>query len=166
MSNLSRTNTLARAESAPLARVSPLSDLNEFRRGMDEMFSRWFGEAAPGSFAQGGAFQPAVDLWETPEAYVMNVTLPGVSQEDLELEVSGDTLTIRGERKPAPRAENAVYHIQNIGYGRFSVAYTLPVPINAQGVTADYRDGILEVRLPKVETAKTRTIKVNVDSRK
>ena len=80
--------------------------------------------------------------------------------------MSGDTIIIKGERKPVSHGDNVTYHVQNIPYGRFQIGYSLPDHINAQEVRADYTDGILEVRLPKVETARTRTIKVNVGESK
>ena len=167
MSNLSRTTNMARPGGSPVARYSPSTELGELRRGMDDLFNRWFGESAFGPFASPAmSFQPGVDLWETPEAYVLDVTLPGVSKEDLELEVSGDTITIKGERKPVSHGDSVTCHVQNIPYGQFQLGYTLPDHINAQEVRADYTDGILEVRLPKVETAKTRTVKVNVGEKK
>jgi HSP20 family protein len=164
MSNISRPNSgIMRAAVSPTSRLFPSPDLGDLRRGMDDLFGRWFGETPFGSLSPAVAsFTPAVDLWETPEAYVLCATLPGVSKEDLELEVTGDTISIKGERKPATQESNIIYHIQNIGYGRFSAAYSLPAHIDASGVTADYVDGVLTMTLPKVETAKTRTIKVNI----
>lgn len=165
MSSISRpSSSVARINVTPVSRIFGGPELTDFRRGMDEMLGRWLGDNPFTQFQpDAGAFQPAVDIWETPEAYVLNATLPGVSKDDLELEVTGDTLSIKGERKPREDDKNIVYHVRNIGYGQFHIAYTLPVHIDASAVKAEFRDGILEVTLPKMETAKTRTIKVNVN---
>lgn len=168
MSNISRPISGAiRPAGTPVSRLFPTAELGDLRRGMDDLFGRWFGDTPFGSFNPAMAsFQPAVDLWETPQAYVLCATLPGMSRDDLELEVTGDTVSIKGERKPVSQDSNVIYHIQSIGYGRFSAAYSLPAHINASDVKADYTDGMLTVTLPKVETAKTRTIKVNLSSDK
>jgi HSP20 family protein len=132
---------------------------------MDDVFGRWFGESPFGQLAGNSAFQPAVDLWETPEAYILAANLPGISKDDLDLEVTGDTISIKGSRKPRVDDKHVIYHVQNIGFGTFHLAYTLPAHIDAAGVKADYRDGILEVTLPKMEAAKTRSIKIDIDEK-
>lgn len=164
MSTISRpSGAVARISASPASRLFPLSDLGDIRRNMDDMFGRWFGDGPFGQFNANTTFQPAVDIWETPEAYVLDATLPGVSRHDVELEVTGDTISIKGSRKPRADDSNVIYHVQNIGFGTFHIAYTLPAHIDASGVKADYKDGILEITLPKVETAKTRSIKINVN---
>lgn len=163
MSSVNRNPMLRRSDLAPVSRMLP--EINEIRRSMDDVFSRWFGESPLGVFPSTteNTYQPLVDLWETPDTFMAHVSLPGVNREDLELEVTGDSVTLRGERKPVQPTENTVYHIRNIGYGRFQVSYTLPASIDTSSVKADYRDGILELTLPKVESAKTRTVKVAIE---
>lgn len=165
MSNLSRPgNNLTRLTVSPTSRLINGPDFGDLRRGMDDLFGRWSSDVPFSPFSvTPSTVQPSVDIWETPEAYVLSATVPGVNRNDLELEVTGDTITIKGERKPLTDDKNIIYHVQNIGFGTFRIAYTLPAHIDASGVKAEYKDGILEVTLPKVETAKTRTIKVSVD---
>lgn len=164
MSSLNRSPLMRRFDVVPVNRLFP--DLNEVRRGMDDVFTRWFGEAPLGNFfpvaSPPAGFQPAVDLWETEGAFKALVSLPGVSKDDLDIEVTGDTLSVRGERKPQEVEENVTWHARAIGYGRFELAYTLPVAIDASSVQADYTNGMLELTLPKVESAKTKTVKVNL----
>lgn len=164
MSSITRPNgAIARITAPSASRLFPLSDFGDIRRSMDDVLGRWFGETPFTSFTNSTTFQPAVDIWETPEAYVLDATLPGVARDDVELEVTGDTISIKGSRKPRTDDTNVIYHVQNIGFGTFHIAYTLPAHIDAAGVKADYKNGILEVTLPKMETAKTRSIKINVN---
>ncbi|HEY3413351.1 MAG TPA: Hsp20/alpha crystallin family protein [Armatimonadota bacterium] len=164
MSNLNRAgNSPARITVSPAARLINGPDFGDLRRNMDDLFGRWFGEIPFSPFSvTPSTIQPAVDILETPEAYVLCATLPGINRDDLDLEVTGDTITIQGERKAREEDKNEIYHVRNIGFGTFRIAYTLPAHIDASGVKADYKDGVLEVTLPKVETAKTRSIKVSV----
>jgi HSP20 family protein len=164
MSNLSRPgNNLARISASPASRLINGPDFGDLRRNMDDLFGRWFGDTPFSPFiGNPGSVQPAVDIWETPGSYILCAALPGINRDDLELEVTGDTITIKGERKPLTEDKSVIYHVQNIGIGTFRIAYTLPAHIDAGGVKADYQDGFLEITLPKEETAKTRTIKVSV----
>ena len=95
----------------------------------------------------------------------MFVTAPGVSEKDLNVELSNGTLTVTGERKALIEGENVQAHYVSRmgGYGKFSVAYTLPTAIDENRVKAVYRNGVLEVRLPKAESAKPKTVKVEFE---
>ncbi len=139
-------------------------ELSDLRRGMDDLFNTLFTGGSGNGFAaqSAGAFQPAVDLWETPEAYIAHVNVPGVTKDDLDLEVTGSTFTLKGERKAREVPENATCHMRGIAVGEFQVSYTLPIKIDAPSVTADFKDGVLTVTLPKVEPERAKTVKVNV----
>nr|WP_309685396.1 Hsp20/alpha crystallin family protein [Armatimonas sp.] len=94
------------------------------------------------------AWVPAVDVLETPEALTLHVELPGVKPEEIEIELTGDTLTLRGERRS----------------GKFVRGFTLATPIQAEKVSAAYRDGVLEITLPKSEESKPHKIPVTVEA--
>ena len=149
-----------------VARWNPFREMEQFRREMDELFSRFFDWrptplATPTEFE----FTPAFDVYETPDEFVVFVTTPGVSEKDLHVELSNGTLTVTGERKALIEGENVQAHYVSRmgGYGKFSVAYTLPAAIDENRVKAVYRNGVLEVRLPKAESAKPKTVKVEFE---
>jgi HSP20 family protein len=104
----------------------------------------------PGEFA---AFSPAIDLQETETAYVAKADLPGLEKEKIDVSVSGNVLTISGERKGETRQEDAQqgFYTTERSYGSFSRSISLPGPVDEGGIVADYRDGVLTVTLPKAQ---------------
>jgi HSP20 family protein len=94
-------------------------------------------------------FRPAADLYETPEGLVIRLEIPGAVLEDLSIDLAGQDLVIRGQRRPFPPANiNRVLHYE-IAYGSFERSFHIPMAINPEGVKARYENGILEVRLPR-----------------
>jgi len=134
------------------------NELDRFQREVN----RLFGRAATGVSnwpILGGAFPP-VNIWEDQDNVYAEAELPGMKQEDLEVNVlEGNQLTIQGERK-ACDAGQGTWHRQERGFGKFSRALTLPAPINADKVEAKFEHGVLHLKLPKAEAAKPRRIVV------
>ncbi len=128
------------------------------RREMDELFDR-FGVFAPFLSAQ-NAF-PAVNLYETEDAYVLTAEVPGVAPEELEISLEGSAVTLRGERKHV-NEEGASVHRSERPTGAFRRAIDLPVPIDADKVEAVHRHGVLTLRLPKAPEHRPRQITVKV----
>ena len=105
---------------------------------------------------------PAVDVEETPDAFVFHADLPGVSSKDVKVTVSGDTLTLRGERKREEQnSEGSLYRIER-SYGAFERTFTLGTPVRPDQVKATTRDGVLEIRVPKADESRAREIEVQV----
>ena len=109
-----------------------------------------------------GAWIPAVDIYETKESILLNVELPGVTKEDISLEVKDSTLMLRGEKKLEKDVKEENFHRMERAYGSFTRAFTLPSTVQQDKVKAKFRDGILEIVLPKAEEAKPKQIKVDV----
>lgn len=143
---------------------SPFRELERMRREMDELFGRFF-DLRPAADGERMEFSPALDVYETPEEFVMFVTAPGVNESDLAVEITDGTITVSGERKPLLEGEQVTPHyISRLGgYGKFTVSYTVPTPIDENKVKAVYRSGILEIHLPKAESAKPKAVKVQVE---
>ena len=106
-------------------------------------------------------FTPVVDVEETPEAFVLHADLPGVRQQDVKVSLMGDTLTIRGERT-FDREKNKSWLRVERAYGPFERTFTLGTPVRADAVKASYRDGVLEIHVPKAEEARLREINIQV----
>ncbi len=106
-------------------------------------------------------FTPVVDIEETPEEFVFHVDLPGVKQKDVKVSLMGDTLTIRGERSFEPIRDRNMLRMERT-YGQFERTFTLSAPVRADGVKASYRDGVLEIHVPKAEEARLREIDIQV----
>ena len=106
------------------------------------------------------ALTPAVDVEETTDAYVFRADLPGMSSKDVKVSVHNDTLTLRGERKhEEKKSEGSLYRVER-AYGSFERSFTLGLPVRADQVKASYKDGVLEVHVPKADEAKPRDIEV------
>jgi HSP20 family protein len=109
-----------------------------------------------------GAWVPPVDIFETGESIVIKAELPGISKEDITLEVKDNTLLIKGEKKFEKEVKEENYHRVERSYGAFQRSFSLPSTVQQDKVKAKVRDGILEVTLPKAEEAKPKQIKVDV----
>jgi len=146
-----------------LIRWDPFREMSSLQERMNRLLADYrtrspFGEE---EMAQ-GAWIPAVDIYETKESIVLNVELPGVTKEDISLEVKDSTLTIKGEKKLEKNVKEENFHRMERTYGSFTRAFTLPSTVQQDKVKAKFRDGILEIMLPKAEEAKPKQIKVDV----
>lgn len=106
-------------------------------------------------------FQPRCDINETQEAYLVSFDMPGVKKEDLHIEVRNNQLHVSGERHKSSQHEGALRFERM--YGKFERVFSLPSTIDTEKVEAHYEDGVLNIALPKVETAKGRTIEIQAN---
>lgn len=145
-----------------LARWNPFAEMVDLQREMDQVFGEFFGRTPFTMAATDGLWSPLVDIHETKEGFQVMVELPGVKQEDIQVSIEGDTLTLKGERKRETEVKEDQYHRIERSYGRFERSILLPSVVDASRVKAAYRDGVLEIQLPKKEEAKPKEIKVEV----
>jgi HSP20 family protein len=146
-----------------LVRWDPFRDLVSLKERMDRLFEDTFARSR--SIEEGlapGSWSPPVDIYETDENIVLQAELPGIERKDITLEVKDDILTLKGDRKFEKEAKQENYHRVERSYGSFQRSFTLPSNIKRDKVEAEFKDGILEVTLLKVEEAKPRQIKVEV----
>jgi HSP20 family protein len=140
----------------------PLSDMAELRRMTDQVFGEFFGRTPLDMASTEGLWSPKVDIHETKEGIRLTAELPGVKQEDIQVSIEGDSLTLQGERKRQPDVKEDQYFRIERSYGKFRRSILLPSLVDASQVKATYRDGVLEIQLPKKEEAKPKEIKVEV----
>jgi HSP20 family protein len=107
-------------------------------------------------------FAPAIDMYETKDELVITAELPGVKEQDIQLSIVENVLSLRGQRLPAGGVKEEHYHRIERWSGHFERHMQLPIPVQQDKVRASYRDGVLEVHLPKVEEVKPREIKIEV----
>ena len=105
-------------------------------------------------------FAPSVDIYENKDQIVLEAELPGMKQEDFDLSVENNVITLRGERKFEKTEESDNYHRVERSYGAFTRSFTLPQTVSAEGATAEYSNGVLRVTLPKREETKARRIEI------
>jgi HSP20 family protein len=104
---------------------------------------------------------PPVDVAETQEKIRVRAEVPGLKQEDIQIEFENGLLTIRGERK-LEKSEGTTWHRVERAYGNFSRSFRLPRTVDAERISASYREGILEIDVPKKEEAKPKNIRIDV----
>jgi HSP20 family protein len=110
------------------------------------------------------AWRPLTDIHETKDAYVFKVDLPGFKKEDINVEFTGDTLIMRGERKQEEEeTKNENCHRLERSYGVFERSFTIPKNVDPKKIEAELKDGILQLSIPKVEEAKTKAIPITVN---
>lgn len=143
--------------------AQPARELARLQDEMDHVFEGLWGNGRlPRRFEGEALFMPAVDIEETAEEFVLRADLPGVSQKDVKVTLIGDTLTIRGERRQQSERKEANLHRVERVSGTFERSFTLGSPVSSDKIKAIYRDGVLEVHVPKAEEAKVREIEVQV----
>ena len=144
-----------------IVRWEPFRELVSLREAMDRLFEdSVVRPPGGGELAPFGAGALAVDMYETDDAVVVKSAIPGIKGEDIDISVTGDTLTIKGETSTEDEVEEENYVRREMRYGSFARSVALPVPIVADEAEADFEDGVLTLTLPKAEETKTKAIKV------
>ena len=109
-----------------------------------------------------GNWTPPVDIQETEKEYVVKADLPDVRKEDVKVEIDDDVLTVEGERRQEKEEKTKRFHRTERAYGKFVRRFAMPTHVDGTAVKAEFKDGVLNVHLPKTEAAKQRAIEVTV----
>jgi HSP20 family protein len=145
-----------------LMRWTPMGNLQSFQHEMNRMFNEFFGGGNGETAGTGlGTWTPAVDIHETDDSFVIKAELPGVSKDDVSIDVHQNTLTLRGQRKHEAEVKQDKYHREERTYGSFQRSFVLPTVVDQEKVQATFKDGVLELHLPKSEAAKPKRIAIN-----
>jgi HSP20 family protein len=143
-----------------IVRYDPFRDLRTLQEEVNRLFStnltRAFGDEGIGR----GAWAPSVDIYENKDQIVLEAELPGMNQDEFDLSIENNVITLRGERKFEKADETDNYHRVERSYGAFTRSFTLPQTVSAEGAVAEYNNGVLRVTLPKREETKARRIQV------
>jgi HSP20 family protein len=135
---------------------SPWQEMERWQREMSQLFADPFfvagGRTAPG--------YPAMNVWTNENGAVITAELPGVSPADIDIAVTGDVLTLSGNRQPEELGEGDKYHRRERGYGRFIRTFQLPFQVEANQVEAVFEEGVLHLSLPRAEADKPRKITI------
>jgi HSP20 family protein len=135
----------------------PFKSFRPFYRGLEGVFDD------TAATATNGTWHPSVDVYENENAYVLKAELPGVNKEDIKLDINNNTLTLKGEKKFEEKTEKENYVRIERSYGSFTRTFMLPDKVDTENIKANYKDGVLEIVLPKKEEAKPKEIKVEVN---
>jgi HSP20 family protein len=145
-----------------IVRFDPFRDLAVLQDRMNRMFNDAWSNRQEDHLMNRGTWVPPVDIYEADGELVMKVELPDMKREDIELTVENNALTVRGERKLSEDIKQENFHRVERAYGSFVRTFSLPVTVDPTKVGAEYKNGVLTVKLPFREEAKPRTINVQV----
>ncbi len=147
-----------------LIRWDPFREMVSLRDAMDRLFEESFVRPFGGWPLLGGEAQTlALDVYETDDNLVVEASLPGISPDEVDISVVGNTLTIKGEHEEKEeKEEKGKYHFRERRYGAFHRTISLPVEVDANKAEAVFENGVLKLTLPKVEEAKPKRIEVKV----
>ena len=140
-----------------LSNWNPFEEVAGFRRMFDDPFAGCFREGLEG---HAGEWKPLMDVVETKDGISLKVEVPGIKQEDISISLEDNTLTVKGERKQESEVNEEAYTRVERSYGTFQRSVLLPQTVDASRVKATYKDGVLEIQLPKKEEARPKAIKV------
>jgi HSP20 family protein len=145
-------------------RWEPFRELAALQNEMGRWMGQLSGAVPPGN-GQSSTWLPTVDAWETDSELVLSFDLPGVSEEEIAVELEDNVLTVSGERERRSDHSSERFYRFERRYGAFSRSVTLPPGVQEESIKADYNDGVLEIRVPKPEEQKPKRIKVGSGSR-
>lgn len=147
-----------------IVRWEPMREMLSLREAMDKLFEESFVGPQWRSMwqADGGGATLALDVYETEDALKVTAPVPGIKPEEVEITVTGNTLTIKGETQVEERVEKGNYLRQEVRYGSFQRSVELPVDVQSDKAEAVFENGMLTLTLPKAEQVKPKSIKINV----
>lgn len=141
--------------------VSPWLELED----MTDRLNRLFREPGSGEASGRTMWSPSVNVEESKDELLLTAELPGMSIDDVEIEVENNVLSLRGEKKQIrEEKDDRRYHVWERSYGTFERQFTLPRTVKTEGISASFKDGILHVQMPKAPEAKTRKIEIRSES--
>lgn len=140
---------------------SPLQDVAVLQNRLNSIFTD-FGRAESADELTAGNFIPAVDVYEDAQKLVLKLEVPGIKQEDLDIHIENQTLTVKGERKFEVNEKEENFHRIERRYGSFVRSFTLPQTVDTNAVTANYDAGVLSISLTKKAEAKPKQVKIAV----
>ena len=140
-----------------LIRFEPMREMVTLREAMDRLFNDAF---TPSLNVAGGWQIPAVDLYQTDDEVVVKASLPGMKSDDVQISITGDMLSLKGEFRQEDEKKERAYHLREQRYGAFERTFALPTDVIADKAKAEFENGILTITLPKAEEVKPKMITV------
>ncbi len=140
---------------------SSARDIGEVQSEMNRLFDSFFGRPAQSGVSE-RVWAPVADMYETKDELVIKLDLPGMDEKDIQVSITGELLSVKGQRLETQEVKQESYFRAERWTGRFERIFQLPIPVQADKVRATYREGVLTVTLPKVEAVKPKDIKIDV----
>jgi len=143
-----------------LVEWKPFREVSRLRREMDRLWDDFFGPGRRAFRPLEPEWAPAVDVAEAPDKVVVKAEVPGMDAKNIDISLSGDILTIKGEKKSEREEKKENYHLVERSYGSFSRSLRLPAAVEADKIEAGYKQGVLTITCPKKEEAKPKAIEI------
>jgi HSP20 family protein len=145
----------------PWGRPSHRRDITRFNREMESLWNRFFGEFHPLTGFE-REWLPSMDVSETDDEISVRAELPGLEAKDIDLDITGDVLSIRGEKKEKEEKKEKDYYSRESYYGSFQRSIRLPAEVQGDKVEAEFKNGVLNIRLPKSEKTQKKKIEIKM----
>lgn len=145
-----------------MTRYTPSPEFRSLQHQMNRLFEPFLGRSLNDEDLASGTWVPPVDVVEEKDAIVVSAEVPGMKQENIDIQFENGVLTIRGNREFRNETKEKTYHRVERVYGQFVRSFTLPRSIDAEKIAAHYANGVLEIRVPKLEEAKPKQIRIGV----
>ncbi|MGB8656990.1 MAG: Hsp20/alpha crystallin family protein [Candidatus Zixiibacteriota bacterium] len=146
-----------------IVRWRPFRDMLTIQDEMNRLFDDFFGRPPVRPEWTEDQWSPSVDVSETKDDIIIKAEMPGISKDDVKISIQDNVLTLKSEKRQEKEEKEANYHRVERSYGCFSRSFALPTAVKADKVKANYRDGVLNVTLPKTEEVKPKEIPVTVE---
>ena len=146
-----------------ISRLDPFRGLNSLQDQVNRLFDETFSRGRSAE-SEMGTWAPAVDIYETEQELVLKADLPEVNQQEIDIRIENNMLTIRGERKFHNEVSQDNYLRVERAYGPFSRSFSLPNTLKTEAIKADYQNGVLSIRMPKREESRPKQIRIGVGS--
>ncbi|MDH7516144.1 MAG: Hsp20/alpha crystallin family protein [Bacteroidota bacterium] len=144
-----------------LTRWNPLNEMLNLQREMDRLFNFVTPRSRRDEDYDSAVWMPVVDISEDNDQYILHFDLPGIDKKDVKMSFADNTLTVSGERKEATEKKDVTCHRIERVYGKFYRSFTFPSAVNAEKISATYKDGVLTVTVPKAEEVKPKQITIS-----
>ena len=140
----------------------PFGELTSLRREMDRLWENFFGERPLPKIWE-REWAPSLEMSETKDNFVVKAEVPGIDAKDIDISLTGDVLTIKGEKRQEKEEKEEDYHLVERSYGSFSRSVRLPAEVESNKIKASYKNGILAITLPRSEKVKAKEVKIKVE---
>lgn len=144
----------------PIYRWRPMSDVYQVQKEMRRLFDHYFGSDWEEGEQVRATWNPLVDVVELDDEILLIAELPGVEKDNIKISVNNGVLNLSGEKKMSETEKNDCYHCSERFFGPFERVFNLPATVNESKIKADFKDGVLKIRLPKTESAKPHEIQI------
>jgi HSP20 family protein len=147
-----------------IMRAEPFEGLREMRREVDRLFDEVFNRRPPFELRTVAEWEPAVEMYETESEVIVKAALPNIDPKQVEITVTNEAITLRGETKHEEEHKGRNYYHRELRFGAFQRTLPLLTEVKGADAKAIYKDGVLEIKMPKSERAKATAVKVKVES--